>query len=322
MAKTFCPRCGTLMVQRYLEGRTREVCPLCGYIHYRNPIPAVGVVVKRDDGVVLVRRKFEPCAGYWGLPAGYMEMGESAEEAAIRECHEETGLIIQINHLLGVYSYGDDYFSGLVIIYAATAVGGTLQAGDDAVDAQVFDVDALPRPMAFRTHIQAIERWRRQEQMTVTQADALVQAERGLLVRRACRTDNQRVLALLRLLPQGGAQSDTQLLAADAIFHDRLHDPDRPILVAEVDGTVGGFAAMSFHQTLVGWRAAIDELAVDPAYRRRGLGQALTEAALRLAQSRRCRMLHIDTAQGSAEAQAFYRACGFVDQGVATLRIG
>lgn len=322
MARIHCPRCGTAMEQRYLEGRTREICPACGYIHYRNPVPAVGVVVKLDEGVVLVRRKFDPCAGYWGLPAGYMEMGESAEEAAIRECYEETGLLVHTSHLLGVYSYGDDNFSGLVIIYAATAIGGTLQAGDDATEAGVFNLDALPNPFAFRTHLQAIDRWRQQEHLAIDHTDALVQTEQGVLVRRASRSDDSQVLALLPLLPQSRLDSEIQTLTADALFHDRLHDPDRPILVAEVEGTVAGFAAISFRQTLIGWRAAIDELVVDPAYRRRGLGQALIEAAVRLAQSRRCYTLHIDTAQGSDEARAFYRACGFADHGVATLHIG
>ncbi len=322
MTAIYCPRCGNLMEQRYIEGRNREVCSACGHIFYRNPIPAVGVVVSLDNDVVLVRRKYEPRAGCWGLPAGYMELGESAEEAAVRECYEETGLLVQINHLLGVYSYGAGDFSGLVIIYAATAAGGTLQAGDDAIEVGAFALDALPSPMAFRTHLQAIERWRQQERLAVGQTDALTRPEAGVLVRRAHREDEQRVLDLMPLLPQGAGYGEDQLLAAAALFHDRLNDPDRPLLIAEVDGAVAGFAALAFRQTLTGWRATIDDLAVDPVYRRRGLGQALVEAALRLAQARHCPMLHIDTTQASAEARAFYRACGFAEGGVATLWIG
>ena len=103
---TYCPRCGAALERRFAEGREREVCPACGFVFYRNPIPAVGVVVELDGRVVLVRRRYEPRAGFWALPAGFMELGESAEEAAIRECHEETGLLVQIDHLLGVYSFG------------------------------------------------------------------------------------------------------------------------------------------------------------------------------------------------------------------------
>jgi len=322
MVNNFCPRCGTSMERRYVEGRTRDTCTACGYIHYRNPVPAVGVVAQLEGGVVLVQRKFAPRAGYWGLPAGYMEMGESAEEAAIRECFEETGLMIQIDHLLGVYSYGDSDSSGLVIVYAATVVGGVLQAGDDALEAGIFAPDNLPYPMAFRTHLQAIEHWRQQGHLLNVQAGTLVQTGQGILVRRACRQDNERVLALLPLLSQSGPDCEVQALASDALFHDRLHDPDSPILVAEIGGFVAGFTAVSFRQTLVGRRATIDELVVDPAYRRRGLGQALIEAVVRLAQSRQCPLLYFDTLQDNADVQAFYRACGFADTGVATLQIG
>lgn len=322
MLKNYCCRCGTAMEPRFMEGRTREVCPACGYVHYRNPVPAVGVVVQQNEGIVLVRRKFEPCAGYWGLPAGYMEMGETAEEAAIRECFEETGLLVQTQYLIGVYSYGDRTSSGLVIIYAAIVLGGELQAGDDAIDVGVFPVDALPSPMAFRTHLQAIERWRHQERLSVAQPDVLLQTEQGVLVRRAQYYDDRYIRELLPFLPDSSAVSEVPGVLADALFHDRLHDPDRPILVAEASGVVAGFTAMSFRQTLVGWRATVDELAVAPGYRRQGLGQALIEAAVRLAQSRRCPILHIDTTQGSPDAMAFYRACGFADHRVATMRIG
>src|SRR5262245_11738411 len=134
----YCPRCGAALERRFAEGRDREVCPACGFVFYRNPIPAVGVVVDMEGRVVLVRRRYEPRAGCWALPAGFMELGESAEEAAIRECHEETGLLVQIDHLLGVYSFGFGEQSGLVIIFAATFVGGQLRADDDATEVGAF----------------------------------------------------------------------------------------------------------------------------------------------------------------------------------------
>src|SRR6476619_4454364 len=158
----YCPHCGTLMEWRVIDERNREVCPACGFIFYRNPVPAVGVVVALEGKVVLVRRRYEPRAGCWALPAGFMELGESAEDAAIRECHEETGLLVRVDHLLGVYSYGEGQRTGLLIIYAAAVTGGELAAADDATEAGVFDLDALPTPMAFPTHLQAIDRWRRE----------------------------------------------------------------------------------------------------------------------------------------------------------------
>ncbi len=80
----YCARCGTPMRRQLVDDRERDVCPACGFILYRNPVPAVGVVVALEGRVELVRRRYEPRAGCWALPAGFMELSESAEEAAAR----------------------------------------------------------------------------------------------------------------------------------------------------------------------------------------------------------------------------------------------
>lgn len=327
MITTHCPRCGAMMQQRYVEGRNREVCTACSYIFYRNPVPAVGTVVAFDGRVVLVRRKFDPQAGCWCLPAGYIELSESSEDAAVRECAEETGLQVKIETLLGVYSFGSGVYSGLIVIYAATAVGGRLQAGDDAAEAGVFALDNLPSPLAFHTHLQALEDWQKQTYHARLAAEQSTQARLysadGLVVRVAHPTDAQALLRLLPLLSPGhqGHGSD-QALMTMARLHNRLRDTTQPILVAEVDGAVAGFASVSFCQALTGWRAVIDDLAVDSAYRRRGLGHALVEGAVCLAQSYNCHSLHlnIDVEASPAAARSFSLACGFHPGNVATLR--
>jgi NADH pyrophosphatase NudC (nudix superfamily) len=81
---TYCPVCGHNLGAREEAGRIRQVCPNCGYIHYVNPVPAVGIIIEKDGGVVLIQRKHPPHEGRWTLPAGYIEADESAEEAAIR----------------------------------------------------------------------------------------------------------------------------------------------------------------------------------------------------------------------------------------------
>ena len=111
------------MEMRFVDGRERPVCPVCGYIHYTNPKPVAGCIVEHEGGIVLIRRGIEPGLGMWGLPAGYMEWGETAEEAAIRETAEETGLTVAIQRLLGVYSFASENGSGVVIFYIATAAG-------------------------------------------------------------------------------------------------------------------------------------------------------------------------------------------------------
>lgn len=324
IAKTHCPRCGSVMQPRYVEGRTREVCASCQHIFYRNPVPAVGVVVALDGRLVLVRRKFEPRSNYWSLPAGYMELGESTEQAAIRECQEETGLLVQIDALLGVYSFGVAAESGLLIIYTATAVGGNVQAGDDAAEVGAFPLDNLPRPMAFSTHMQAIEHWRQRVAHIPIMActlDLLLHTDQGVLVRHAHDADDQRVLALLALVSDARSSEEEQRLASAALFHSHIRSPDTPVLVAEVEGAVVGFATVTFHRALTEWRAAIDDLVVDPNYRRRGVGQALVEAAAKLAQSRQCHTLHLDVSHGATDVHSFCRACGFAEGAVATLHL-
>lgn len=302
----YCPRCGTLMELRVVDDREREVCPACGFIFYRNPVPAVGVLVALDGRIVMVRRRYEPRAGCWALPAGFMELGESAEDAAIRECHEETGLLVRIDHLLGVYSFGEGQRTGLLIIYAATATGGELVAADDATDAGVFAPDALPAPLAFPTHLQAIERWRRETRPAT--APYLAQAADGkLIVRHASQPDAPAALALLLGDEPPGSQA---YVAAEALFHDRLHDPDRPSLVAVLDGAVGGVALLGLHQAPRGWHATLDDLAIAPGLRRQGVGRALIEAAASLARARACRLLQVAFPADDPDTRAFLSACG------------
>jgi 8-oxo-dGTP diphosphatase len=152
----FCLQCGGPMETRELYGRERAVCPTCGYIHFRNPTPVAGCVVEHDGQIVLVRRGIEPGRGMWGIPAGFMEWGETAEEGAMRETAEETGLTVRIERLLGVYSFVTPYGSGVIIFYVATAISGVLLAGDDAEQAATFAPGAWPDASAFPTHRQAL----------------------------------------------------------------------------------------------------------------------------------------------------------------------
>jgi 8-oxo-dGTP diphosphatase len=303
----YCPRCGAIMERRVVDDRDREVCPACGFIFYRNPVPAVGVVVALDGKVVLVRRRYEPRAGCWALPAGFMELGESAEDAAIRECHEETGLLVRIDHLLGVYSYGQAQRTGLLIIYAATATGGELVAADDATEAGVFALDALPTPMAFPTHLQAIDSWRRETRAAATPYLAPTSSG-AITVRYASQPDAPAALALLLA---DIAPDSADAIAAEALLHDRLHDPDRPALLAELDGAIAGVALLALHQAPRGWYATLDDLAVAPALRRQGLGRALVEATASLARARGCALLQLAFLLEDADTRAFLAACGF-----------
>jgi len=152
-----CPHCAARLRSRTLDGRSRQVCPDCGHIVYVNPTPAVGAIITLDGKLVMVRRKFQPKAGLWSLPAGFMEYGETPQQCAIRELREETGARIKPTKLVGVYSGGDDpRCHAILIIYAARLLSKILTAGDDASEIGLFPFSKLPKAIAFRAHRWAI----------------------------------------------------------------------------------------------------------------------------------------------------------------------
>jgi len=154
----FCPRCGSRLVKKDDRGHPRPTCPKCGLILYRNPAPAAGVILVRDSTVLLVRRKWDPAAGAWCLPAGFMEYGESPERCAVRELREETGVRARLTGLFGVYAgFDDPRVRAVLILYTGERTGGRLKPGDDAIDARYFPLARLPRTIAFAAHRRALE---------------------------------------------------------------------------------------------------------------------------------------------------------------------
>jgi len=117
---------------------------------HRNPQLTVDAVIKKNQKIVLIKRKQEPYRGQYALPGGFVEYGETVEAALRREVFEETGLVVKIKSLVGVYSDPDRDPRGHVvsIAFAADVVGGALAAGSDASDAMLWDIADLP-PLAF-----------------------------------------------------------------------------------------------------------------------------------------------------------------------------
>jgi ADP-ribose pyrophosphatase YjhB (NUDIX family) len=153
----FCLRCGTRLVLRDDNGHPRPTCPNCGLVHYRNPVPAAGVILLQRGEVLLVRRRYAPRVGAWCLPAGFMEYGETPEHCARRELLEETGVRARLTGLFGVYAGLDDpRVRTVLILYAAERTGGRLVPGDDAIAAKYFPLTRLPRAIAFASHRAAL----------------------------------------------------------------------------------------------------------------------------------------------------------------------
>jgi ADP-ribose pyrophosphatase len=124
-------------------------CAVCG--RYRTPSPTVDAVIHDPErGVVLVRRKNLPLG--WALPGGFVDYGERVEDAAAREALEETGLVVSVGELLGVYSdpARDARMHTISTVFIAEARNPeAISAGDDAAEAQFFPLDALPPDIAF-----------------------------------------------------------------------------------------------------------------------------------------------------------------------------
>ncbi len=156
----YCPSCGHALEDRFLFGRIRRKCTSCGFVFFRDPKVAAGVLAEKDNRVLLVRRLYEPHPGEWALPAGFVEIDEGPITAALRELTEETGLIGKINGIVGTYHVESDPRGSIVmILYHAHIVGGELRAGDDAQEVRFFAPDKLPANLAFASTRRAILRW-------------------------------------------------------------------------------------------------------------------------------------------------------------------
>src|SRR5688572_24544628 len=129
-----CVRCGTLTEARERGGRLRPICPACGWVYFAKNATGAALLIVEDDAVLLVQRAHEPFLGQWMLPAGFVEYGEVAEESAVREADEETGLQVDLLGLWGFYFGTDDPRNvAHLAVYAARRVAGELRAGDDAI---------------------------------------------------------------------------------------------------------------------------------------------------------------------------------------------
>jgi len=115
----------------------------------KRPVLTVDVLIRRNDGYVLIKRKNEPYRGRWAIPGGLVEYGEKVEQAAMREAKEETGLEVKLIRLVGVYSdpARDPRGHYISIAYLAEAVSGELKAATDAEEVKVFE--RKPKRLAF-----------------------------------------------------------------------------------------------------------------------------------------------------------------------------
>lgn len=157
----FCSQCGHLLREEFVadEHCSRLVCSSCSLISYLNPQVVAGAIPLGPDGrILLLRRGIEPCRGAWTFPAGFVELGETVEDAARRETHEETGVDIRVGPVLGVYSY--EGVGVVMVIYHAERTGGEPRTSKEALEVREFEPSDIPWDhLAFRSTGDALRDW-------------------------------------------------------------------------------------------------------------------------------------------------------------------
>lgn len=317
----YCPICSAELTTREEGGRVRPACDQCGYVHYVNPVPGVGLLIEMDGGIVLVRRGHPPHAGEWSLPSGFVEADESAEEAAMREAEEETGLKTEIVELAGINSFPEGPpVSGIMIFFRLRPVGGELRAGDDAVEARVFAPGQIPL-LPFRTHREMMAEWLAANQSAASLSPAESGGDVEFVIRPAVPGDTDEVLALLALIP---ANRDLTARQWDEVALRLRESPALEVFVAQTrqqPPLIIGFISLSVVRALTEGRGFINDMAVLPTYQRRGVGAELLEAVMRRAGQLNLRSLMVNTGRANDQARAFYAALGFSEEAIMRLRL-
>lgn len=151
----------TNFVRRVPDGEDRErlTCADCGFIAYENPKIVAGSVVAVEGQILLCRRAIEPRSGFWTIPAGYMELGETVEEAARREAREEACADIALDGVLALYSIAR--IGQVQVLFRASLASPGFAAGAESLDVRLFDWDAIPwAELAFPSVHWVLKAWR------------------------------------------------------------------------------------------------------------------------------------------------------------------
>ena len=148
----FCSNCGAKVVLRVPPGDSvpRHVCDSCSTIHYRNPLVVVGTIPEWEDRILLCKRAIEPRHGYWTLPAGFMELGETTAQAALRETLEEARARVELGEAFTLLSV--PHVNQVHLYYRARLPVQEFAAGEETLEVRLFSESEIPwDTIAFRT---------------------------------------------------------------------------------------------------------------------------------------------------------------------------
>ena len=151
----------TRFIRQIPEGDDRErlMCPDCGHVAYENPKVVVGSVIAEGEHILLCRRAIEPRSGFWTIPAGYMELGETVEEGAQREAWEEARVRITLDGVLAVYSIAR--IGQVQVIFRARFAEPSFSPGPESLEVASFHWSDIPwDELAFPSVHWALKAWR------------------------------------------------------------------------------------------------------------------------------------------------------------------
>jgi ADP-ribose pyrophosphatase YjhB (NUDIX family) len=157
----YCNRCGSPRIESTIplgDIGIRYACTDCGVVHYQNPNIVAGVIAAWEGRVLLCRRAIDPFRGLWTIPAGYLELGETVEEAARREATEEAGAMLGPLTLAMLYNL--PMFGEVYLIYSGAPVSPAITAGPESTEVGFFAPDEIPwKSLAFPMVREALSRW-------------------------------------------------------------------------------------------------------------------------------------------------------------------
>lgn len=155
----YCPLCSHPLQTGWMDSRNRRFCPQCCFVHYENPLPTVVVLGVLEHQVLLIKRGIEPRQGLWTLPSGFIEKGESPEEACLRELLEESSMTGRIRELLGAYHAHSQLYGDLIsLVYHIDLDPGHPVPGDDAADAALVPISQIT-DLGFAAFNQAFQKF-------------------------------------------------------------------------------------------------------------------------------------------------------------------
>ena len=143
----YCPLCGNPLDSGFIENKDRRYCKNCNFVDYKNPLPVAVAFATRGKKYLLVQRGIEPRKGVWGSASGFIESGETPEEACLRELKEEAGVTGKIVKLIKLVRIEDKQIYGdmLGVVYHVQIDEGEVPVpGSDVDDARFFSADELP----------------------------------------------------------------------------------------------------------------------------------------------------------------------------------